>query len=229
MIEKIYSFITSNPEIKTEFDKLLKNQECYKSIKDAIENNQKILLIIDGEKLEIEEVQKTYTDTWDKLVIVEILNKYHSNGKDIIVLEPDFLQEELIVWEEDEKIIPYTESYHLEGSNKLIVNVYNTIKSHMLKIDSEISFNPQKYYISFRKNRNFVYLDIKKSKIKIAIMLPFEKGQEMIKTHRLRKFTEGVQRFYGRPSFEVTIENEENQGEVLDLLTEAYKAQRGGH
>ena len=57
-------------------------------------------------------------------------------------------------------------------------------------------------------------------------MLPFEKGQEMIRTHKLRKFTEGVQRFYGRQSFEVTIENEENWEEVLDLLEEAYKAQK---
>src|SRR3989344_4326552 len=210
LIEKLYSFIISNPEIKKDFDRLLNGQELYKSIKDSVENNQKILLIIDGEKPELEEILKTYTDTWDKFVIVEIFTKYGLEDNKVLLLEPDFLQKELlheIEDEEKEKIINYTESYHLEGSDKLIIHIYTTIKNYLLKIDQDITSNPQKYYISFRKNRNFAYLDIKKSKIKIAVMLPFEKGQEMIRTHKLRKFTEGVQRFYGRQSFEVTIEN----------------------
>lgn len=230
LIEHLYSFILNDPEIKRKFEEFLNGQELYKSIKDAVENNQKILLIIDDKKPEIEEAQKVYTDTWDKLVSPQILSKYTSEGKEVFILEPGFCAEELIIDEEmgeKEKIeqIIYTESYHLSEINPSIVSLYYTLRDYMINIDSSIKVNPQKYYISFRKNRNFAYLDIKKKKIKIAVIVPFEKGREMITNHRLRKFTEGIQSFYGRPSFEVTIENNENLDEVLNLLEEAYREQ----
>lgn len=75
------------------------------------------------------------------------------------------------------------------------------------------------------KKKDFAYLDIKKKKIKIAVMLPYIKGQEFIKNHKLREFTEGIIKFYGRPSFEVKIESEENLDEIFNLLEEAYKRQ----
>lgn len=229
LIEKIFSFITSNQEIEREFKELLGGQEIYKSIKDAVEENKMILLIIDKEKPEIEEVQRVYTDTWSKFVIPEILNKYHSEDKQVFLLEPDFYEKELAIQEEEteepEKQITYSENYHLGEINPSIVSLYLEIKNYMIKLDEKIEFNPQKYYISFRKSRNFAYLDIKNKKIKIAVMLPFEIGQEMIQQHKLRKFTEGIQRFYGRPSFEVTVENNENLDEVLKILEEAYRKQ----
>ncbi|HLC63050.1 MAG TPA: DUF5655 domain-containing protein [Candidatus Nanoarchaeia archaeon] len=227
LIEKIHNFVTTNESIKKEFESLLNGQEIYKSIKDAVENNQKILLILDDKKVEIEEVQRVYTDTWNKLVTSAILSKFSEGEKEVFILEPDFSEEitELKSYEEkeSEEDIVYSEGYHLEDVDNTIRYIYERIKQHMLRQNEQLIFNPQKYYISIRGKRNFAYLDIKKRKIKIAVMLPFEKGQEMIKTNKLRKFTEGIQKFYGRPSFEVTIENEENQGEVLDLLVEAYK------
>lgn len=230
LIEKIHSFIINDVEIKNEFERLLEGQELYKSIKDAVENNQNILLIIDGIKPEIEEAKRVYTDTWDKLVILEILTKYKSGEKEVFILEPDFSREKLIhekeeIGEEQEGKITYTENYHLEGVSSLMTQLYAEIMNHMVSIDPEIKANPQKYYISIRKNRNFAYLDIKRKKIKIAIMLPYEKGLEMIHYHKLRGFTPGIEKFYGRSSFEVTIENKENLDEVLKLIEEAYKDQ----
>jgi predicted transport protein len=230
LIEKIHSFIIKDEEIKNEFERLLEGQELYKSIKDAVENNQNILLIIDGIKPEIEEAQRVYTDTWDKLVILEILTKYKSGEKEVFILEPDFSREKLILEKEEsegeqEGKITYTENYHLEGVSPLMTQLYAKIMNYMVSIDPKIKPNPQKYYISLRKNRNFAYLDIKRKKIKIAVMLPYEKGEEMISHHRLRRFTPGIERFYGRSSFEVTVENKENLDEVLKLLEEAHKDQ----
>ena len=56
-------------------------------------------------------------------------------------------------------------------------------------------------------------------------MVPYEEGSRMIRNHRLRKFTEGIQNFYGRASFEITVENDDNLDEVLTLLKEAYREQ----
>lgn len=57
-------------------------------------------------------------------------------------------------------------------------------------------------------------------------MLSFEVAQKMIKNHKFRQLTEGVQKFYGFPnSFEVTVENTNNIDEVIAILEKAYDHQ----
>jgi len=48
------------------------------------------LLIINDTKPELQEVFETYTDTWDKMVRVEILKQYICNEKTIFTMYPDF-------------------------------------------------------------------------------------------------------------------------------------------
>jgi predicted transport protein len=40
---------------------------------------------------------------------------------------------------------------------------YEKIKNAILKMDAKIKINPQKYYISLRKSRNFAFVEIKKN------------------------------------------------------------------
>lgn len=230
LIERIHSFIIKNQDIEREFKNLLGGRELYKSIKDAVENNQKILLMLDNKKPEIEEVRRVYTDTWDKIVVPEILMKHTNGVEEVFILDPDFSEIEMAgdaeeIEEETDKQIFYNENYHLEGVEPWVVEVYGQIKNFLLKLDEKIITNPQKYYISFKKHRNFIYLDVKKKKINIAVMLPLEVGQKMALHHRLREFTEGIKGFYGRESFEIKLENKENIEEVLRLIDLAYRDQ----
>ena len=50
LIEKLFSFIKSNPELEQEFKQHLGKKEIYKALKDIIENSQNILLILDETK-----------------------------------------------------------------------------------------------------------------------------------------------------------------------------------
>ena len=226
LVETLFNYIKLNPNLEQEFKNYLGKGELYKALKEIIENSQHILIVIDENKLEFQEIMETYTDTWDKIVKIEILKQYTANKKRIFTLNPDFedieLVEPLAQEESEEK---YTESFHLEDINEDTKKLYQEIKENMLKLDSNIRINPQKYYISLRDKKNFTYLSFRKKKIKIAVMLPYEIGQKMIKHHKLRQFTEGIQKFYGSPSFEVTLENQSNIEEVLNLLKEAYNHQ----
>jgi predicted transport protein len=182
--------------------------------------------VIDENKPEFQEIMETYTDTWDKMVKIEILKQYTANKKIIFTLNPDFegieLVESLAQEESEEK---YTEKFHLEDISEDTQKIYQIIKENILRWDSNIKINPQKYYISLRDKKNFTYLSFRKKKIKIAVILPFEIGQKMIKNHKLRQFTEGIQKFYGAPSFEVTVENQNHIKEILNLLKEAHNHQ----
>jgi len=233
LVEKIFTFISEDEKISEEFRKLSGSSEIYKLIKDSIENDPKILLIIDEEKPEFDEIMNTYTDTWDKFVIIEILKKYSLNGNDIFVLNPDFPEKELAEIGEEvedekgkEEITKYTESYHLEGTSPLVQDIYLKIKGFMWSLNESLIFNPQKYYISIRDKRNFAYLGIRKRWLYLTVMLPYEIGQSIVKNYKLRKYTEGIERFYGGPSFEIKIENSDNMDEIYALLKETYERRK---
>ena len=226
LIDTLFHFIKSNPQLEEEFIGYSGKKEIYKALKDVIENSQNILLILDNDKSELTEVFDTYTDTWDKMVKKEILKQYTANKKTIFTLDPDFedigFVEPLAQEETEER---YTESYHMEGVEKNIISVYEKIIGTMMKLDPNIQTNPQKYYISLRKNKNFAYLKIKKKKMHIVVMVPYEAGNTIIKKHKLRQLTAGVQKYYNGPCFEVTLENEDNLDEILKTLEQAYKGQ----
>lgn len=153
MIDKLFHLITSNQSLEEEFKKYLGKKEIYKALKDTIENSQNILLVIDENKPEFQEVFETYTDTWERMVKVEILKEYTADGRSIFTMNPDFEDIGFVeppTQEEPEDQERYTESFHLEDVEKSIVSAYESIKNGMTKIDPHIKINPQKYYISLR-------------------------------------------------------------------------------
>ena len=119
----------------------------------------------------------------------------------------------------------HDEKFHTEGIDISVVKIYEQIKDAMLKLDPNIKVNPQKYYISLRKRRNFAFIKLKKKKMHIVVMLPFETGTKLIKEHKLTQKSEGVQKFYSGPCFQVTIENTMNLDEIINTLKEAYLKQ----
>ncbi|MFH0749201.1 MAG: hypothetical protein V1915_04720 [Candidatus Bathyarchaeota archaeon] len=86
------------------------------------------------DKPEIQEVSKIYTDTWDKIIFKEILKKYTANGKEILLMNPDFEGIEFIEPIKDNEG-KYTEHFHLEEVEKNIITVYEKIKSSALSFD----------------------------------------------------------------------------------------------
>lgn len=225
LIEKLFYFIRSSPELKSEFKKYLGRREVYKALKDTIENSQNILLIINDNKPELQEVFETYTDTWDKMVKVEILKQYTYNEKTIFTVNPDFEDIGFIEVPTKEAEEKYTERFHLEGVDGRIASTYEEIKGGMTKLDPAIKVNPQKYYISLRKNKNFAYIKPRKKKLHIVIMLPYETGSQLIKEHKLTQLSEGIQKFYGGACFRVTLTDKANLDEALKALKEAYRRQ----
>lgn len=224
-IEKIFTIINSDPELRKEFKKYLGEKEIYKSIKDTIENSQKILLILDGDKQELPEITDTYTDTWGKIVRVMILKKYVYQNEFIFSLNPEFegleVPTETRVEEgdlEETVYTPFTEEYHLEGINPEIKEIYLAIKSRLQNKDASINFNPQKYYISIRIKKNAAYMELRKKKIGIVILLSENVIEKNIKHYTITKLSLGVQQFYGQECSRVNVDNSKYLDEVISLL-----------
>jgi len=221
LVEKIFSIINSDADLKQEFKAFLGEKEIYKFIKDVVEDSQNILLIMDGEKRELPEIMETYSDTWGKMVKLLTLKKFINNRDCIYLLNPEFETIEVALEAPISDIeiqAQYSEEFHLESLNEQIKATYLRIKKELLKYNKDIKFNPQKYYISIVYKKNIAFFKFRKKTFGLVIMLPEKEIRRKIHKHRIKKLSEGVQNFYNGPCAEVIIENSKNIKEVVSLI-----------
>lgn len=227
LIDKIYTYIKSNQEIEDSFKSFIGKKELYKSLKDILDDSQNILLVIDEPIDEITEIQKTYTDTWGKIVQVEIVKQYQSDGKSILFLDPEFEQLGLssTAPTEEQEII-YNVAYHKNGVEESINRTYDSIVHTVQQLDNTIQVNPQKYYISLRQSKNFAYFRFRKKKLGIIVMLPVADGKRLLKKIAILPLSQAVQDYYGAECFQVMVTGDDDLEEINLILSEAYKRQK---
>lgn len=230
LIEKLYTIFENDEDLRKELKNQIGKKEIFKFLKDTIENSQNILLIIDDEKKELPEITETYTDTWGKIVKVAILKQYTSgnNNDSIFSLSPDFENIEDIDIVSDGSNSettkqPYTEQYHLDGINSNTLTIYSKIKQKLIEEIPNLIFNPQRYYISLRKKRNFAFIKVRKKKIAIVAMLYEDKIRNRIKHHDVSTLSQGIQNFYNGPCARINIEKNQNLDEIIQLLVDIQK------
>jgi len=223
LVEKLFSIINTDEQLKNEIKSHLGDQEIYKFLSDIIENSQNILLIIDGEKKELPEIIDTYSDTWGKMVKNLIVKKYVNNDDMIFIMEPeyeaiDYIPDSTNHSEEEDSGIEYSEAFHLEGVKDKVKLIYNEIKNKSMVITNSLIYNPQKYYISIKYNKNIAYLQIRKKKIRLIAMMPEEQLIERVKNFKIAHLSESVQKFYNNPCAAIEIDKIENIDEVINVL-----------
>jgi predicted transport protein len=222
LVEKIFTVITNDLDLKKEFKKYLGEKEIYKFIKDTIENSQNILLVIDEDKKELPDITETYSDTWGKIVKVMLVKKYTNGNEFIYTIHPDFenieYAEIVIEKGDDVQASNFTEEYHLEGIADTLKKVYSKIKETLFTFDNSIIFNPQKYYISIKKDKNIAYLTMRKKKIRIVFMASENDVRKQLSKHAVIRLSDGVQKFYSGESCSTIVEDENNLSEVIEVI-----------
>ena len=224
LISKLYSIISQNNEIEQEFRKYLNNKEIFKFLNDIIEDSQNILLILDGEKIELPEIIETYTDTWGKIVKIQIIKKFINSDSSLYIVSPEFENIDFIdtfaesTESENVQSNKITEEYHLETIEPEILKIYNEIKNRIQGHNNKIYLNPQKYYISIRLNHNLAFFKIRKKKLRLIVMLPENTIKGKINSYNIKSLTESVQKFYNGPCAAIDIDKINNIDEIIDLL-----------
>lgn len=226
LIDKLYQVVSSDDDLRNGFKKYIGDKEIYKTIGDVILNSQNILLIIDGAKEELPEITQTYTDTWGKIVKAVIVRRFDNKQDHILTMEPDFESIEDIE-EYDAKtniaLGNYDEDYHIEGISSENRDLYLTLKAKIFEIDNKLSINPQKYYISIKYDRNILFLKIRKKKIRLIILLPYEHVAEKIQHYPVKQLSQSVQDFYNGSCCAIDIENAINIQEIIELISEKVR------
>jgi len=222
LIEKLYSIINSENNLKNQFKDFLGQNELYKYLSDMIENSQNILLIVDGEKKELPEIINTYTDTWGKLVKIQIIKRYTSNSDVIYTMEPEFEAIEYPLFQNAEDIDQLNdkidEEFHLSNTKEEIQGIYQTIKNKLLEINEKLVFNPQKYYISVVNEKNVIFIKIRKKKLRIIPLIQLSVIEKKVKNYPIFELSESVQNFYNGPCAAIDVDNLNYIDELIDLL-----------
>lgn len=229
LLKKLYTLVTSNSLYKKEIEDRIGTKEIFKYFKDMLENSQNILIVLDKEKEELPEIFETYKETWGKIVKVLLLNEYISSaGDSIYLISPDFENIEnvdavSVEVTKGEKNHVYPEDYHLEGVSPNIKAVYFALKEMVTESMPEVQFNFQRYYVSLRKKRNFAYVRVRKSKIRIVVMEKEDVVRKRIKNYEVRALSESVQKFFSGPCCSIYITQDKGLKEIIELLLDIQK------
>lgn len=179
----------------------------------------------DNDKKELPEITKTYTDTWGKIVKVSLLKEHIHNSESIISLTPEFENIETVDFTEEpeETTTPYTEDYHLEDISIEIKEVYKKLQKALFDKIKDLKYNPQRYYISLRKKRNFAFLQLRKKKITIVAMMEQSEIEKRIKHHKIITLADSVPKFYNGNCAKIIITDNKHIDEIISLLVEIQK------
>ena len=228
LVENLYEIFDKDESLKKALKSRIGRKETFKYLKDMIENSQNILLILDSEKDELPEIIETYTDTWGKIVKVAIFKEYTNGSDSILSLSPDFENIETIdivtpPEAKEKRVTAYTESYHLDGIPENISSVYQKMKEELILKIPDLKINPQRYYISLRKKRNFAFIKIRKKKVAIVAMAAPEQIKASVPNYNITDLSDSVQNFYNGPCARIDINNSKHLDEVIQLLIEIQK------
>ncbi len=118
-----------------------------------------------------------------------------------------------------EEIKVYTEDDQLKNGSDTIVELYEKFKFAILNLSEGIEVNPQKWYISFKKSGNFVYLEVLRKTIKITINL---KLGQLDDPKRLAKDVSSIgHRGYG--DYQIQVEDDRDLEYIMSLVKQAIQ------
>jgi predicted transport protein len=221
LMEKMQKVVVQNKSLKKELQGKISEEGIIELVKAAT-CIPYILLASDGEIKELSaEIKDVYSEIL-KTVRCVFIRKFSSNGNALCSITPS-LGELHLNGKKRIPNAPSTEDDHLKDVSEEIKTVYKKIKIELLKANKDLQFNPQKYYISMRKDRNRAFFHFSRKRITLVVMNPEKETRKQIKHHEVKTLTEKVQKFWNGPSCSIVIENSSNLQEVINLLKKIIK------
>ena len=100
--------------------------------------------------------------------------------------------------------------------------VYDALAGHLEGLGDDVSVNPQKHYIAFRRNRNFASVQIYNQKRLIRIYLNVDPDEVDIDNSFMRDVRQIGH--FGTGDLELTIKSKKDIEKVTALIEDSYRA-----
>jgi len=230
LIDAMFRLFREDANLENKIRESIGSREIYKFLKDTMDASQNILIIIDGPKLEFKEIIDTYTDTWGKMVKVEIVNHFRRDNNNILTVDPPFQNiafEDAISPSPDEEILEafqYTEEFLLQGCSSNVKNIYDKLKNTFLSVKNTLRFNPTKNYIGIVDSKQIAYAQPKRKKVRLIVLMAESEVRDILHSEHRKvvSHSESAQHYWGgkNPNCAVDIYDTECWDEIQRLLTQ---------
>lgn len=113
-----------------------------------------------------------------------------------------------------DEIKVYTEEEHLSGKSDEIKELYDTFKTAILNLSTDIEIEPKKMYIAFKKGKNIV--DIRIQYKNLIIWLNMKKGE--LNDSKKLTIDASSKGHYGNGDYELHVSNTDNLEYIMSLV-----------
>ncbi len=218
-LTELNNVINANDELKTELkNRLEEEQDISELLSNTLDNKPAILLLKDNVNVVLDLMHTVYIQTWGKMIRQILIKKFFCDDETIYDVNPLFAD----IWksgiQKTQETVNVSENDHLCELPDRIRNIYRSIKTALLEVDSSLEFNPKKHYISIRKNKNLAFMHLRRKQADIVVMNPEESTRGLIKSHRIKSLPASVQKFWNGECCTIVVENSDNLEEVIELL-----------
>jgi predicted transport protein len=113
----------------------------------------------------------------------------------------------------------YTLQDHLDTASEIAKQLFVILRDRVFLLGDDIEERPQKLYVAFRTQRNFVEIEFQKQRLKLHLDIPKEELDDPKNVSRDMKSTG----HYGTGETELVLEDPEDTNYVLTLIEQAYR------
>jgi predicted transport protein len=199
------------------------DKEIAEIIGEMLKRKPNVLMVMDEYRQELPMFLKAYTETWGEMVKPVEMKKYASNGDILVTVKPDFASLHNGKKPKADFVAKKTEQAHLETVSPIVKEVYEKIKTELLKQDKGLIFNVQQNYISMKKNRNLAFFHLRKKNLYLVVMCAEKEVRKVVKHNVIKTLPPSVQKFWNGDSTGIRIEQASNLTEVINLLKKVIK------
>ena len=90
LMENLFSLINADAALRSEFKKHLGDKEISMFLNDIYKNSQNVLVVIDGENVQLSKHRSDSKD-WTKFVRILTVKKFSNETETLVTVEPDFM------------------------------------------------------------------------------------------------------------------------------------------
>ncbi len=224
ILELLYNEINLDNNLRTTVLAKTKSVDVYHFLSRLFSKSPKIVVIIDEKTADVEEACQALKYA-PEIIEFKTFRQEDDFSKYAHLFEPLYKTSTEAKKEDPTIIVKDSpiQNNHPNEVTEIIMDTFQRIKTAMYQLDPKITVNQTRAYTSLKLNRIFAYIHFRKTKMHIIIMLPSEVANSFIHKHQIRQIPQRSQQYWGGPSFQVTIDNDNNLEEIINALEEAYK------